>query len=162
MSEGRASSLYRRYGPAIYARCRGMLGDAASAEDATQETFFRVFKNLDGAPPNDKRAKRWLYRIATNVCLDLLRARAHGPPSPEMLESAQDKNVEERLGDLELARELVARTPAKLRSAAWLHYVDDLDAEEVGVMLGVSGRTVRNWLTAFLERARKLVGREPP
>ena len=42
--------LYRRHGPAVYARCRRMLGDDAAAEDATQETFLRVLGHLENAP----------------------------------------------------------------------------------------------------------------
>jgi len=42
MHPDRLTELYRRYGPAIYARCRTLLADESSAENATQETFLRA------------------------------------------------------------------------------------------------------------------------
>ena len=55
MTDDRLEALYRRYGPAIFARCRKLLGDPASAEDATQETFLRIQRQLDRVP-NDREA----------------------------------------------------------------------------------------------------------
>ena len=50
MTEDRLTTLYRMYGPIIYARCVRLLGDRAGAEDAIQETFVRVQRHLDKAP----------------------------------------------------------------------------------------------------------------
>src|SRR5438477_2195575 len=74
--------------PALMGHCYRMLGSSVDADDATQETMIRAWKNLDQF---DGRAalRTWLYRIATNVCLDELADRKRrerpieeGLPSP--------------------------------------------------------------------------------
>jgi RNA polymerase sigma-70 factor (ECF subfamily) len=148
--------LYRRHGPAIYARCRRMLRDDAAAEDATQETFLRVLRHLEKAP-DDREALTWIYRIATNHCLNVLRdARkrmdAAEPPSvPAHPESA--------LADRNFVSEAMRRAPRKVSVVAWLHHVDGLPQGHVAEVLGVSRRTVVNRLAHFAKSLRRLADR---
>jgi RNA polymerase sigma-70 factor, ECF subfamily len=79
-----------RYRPELTAYCYRMLGSAFEAEDAVQEMMLRAVRaghTFEGR----STPRAWLYRIATNVCLDLLRSRSRracpvglGPPSPPL------------------------------------------------------------------------------
>ena len=76
--------------------CYRMLGSGFEADDAVQETMLRAWRAADGFEGRSS-VRSWLYRIATNICLDMLRGRQRralpidlGPASPP---------VEAMLGD---------------------------------------------------------------
>lgn len=163
MSDARVAALYKKYGPAIFARCRRLLTDRAASEDATQEVFFRLVKHLDRAPTSVE-ALMWIYRIATNHCLNELRnqRRRARPSAPAMLDGSETTSEpsdasEDLLANRDLARRLIERAPEHLRVAAWLYYVDGMSHEEVGLALGLSRRTIINYLGQFQRRATKFV-----
>lgn len=159
MAEDRFTELYVRYGPSIYARCKRLLNEQAAAEDAAQETFLRVYRHLESAPSADE-ALRWIYRIATNYCLNELRGRRREPlPLADALEVPDKGGGEEPIADRDLARKLAAHAPPNLSVAAWLYHVDGLDQSEVARVLGVSRRTVVNHLAAFKQHVRKFASR---
>ena len=159
VSRDRLTALYREYGPAIYARCCRILADPAAAEDATQETFMRVHRHLDRAP-NTHEALRWIYRIATNYCLNELRNQKRR----SALLGEQDLALEavpseDCLLNRDLGRRLMLTVSEPVGSAAWLHLVDGLSQAEVAEVLGVSRRTVVNYLRAFHEQTKSFVSR---
>jgi len=72
--EGDAEAFGRiahRHAAAVYATCLRVLGDSAAAEDAAQETFYRLLRQPYGMTRN---VGAWLHRTATNVALDLRRS----------------------------------------------------------------------------------------
>jgi RNA polymerase sigma-70 factor, ECF subfamily len=162
MTDDRLTNLYRAYGPVIYARCRRLLGDGAGAEDATQETFMRVQRAIDRAP-NAHEALTWIYRIATNYCLNEIRDRRARPePRDALPEGVWPGGVpgsEERLSNRDLARRLIERVSPKVRSVAFLYHVDGLEQEEVARVLGISRGTVVARLRNFETNAQKFIKR---
>ena len=159
--DDRFSLLYKKYGPVIYARCRRILGDRLSAEDATQEVFLKVARYLDRAPDSEE-ALLWIHRIATNHCINELRTGKRRPTlMPEAKsEEAASRGGEAPLVDRDLARKLMSVVPDHLSKPAWLHYVDGMSHDEVGRALGLSRRTIFNYLADFQQRARRFLGME--
>jgi RNA polymerase sigma-70 factor (ECF subfamily) len=158
MTGDRLSDLYRTYGPVIYHRCLRLLGDRAAAEDATQETFVRVHRHLDKAPAAEE-ALAWVYRIATNYCLNELRDRKQRPTLHDELPDAAGADAEAVFTDRDLAARLIRRSPESVRVVAWLHYVDGIDQGEVARVLGISRRTVASRVAEFRRLALATVGR---
>ena len=157
-ADERIVELYRRYGPMIFARCRRLLDDNAAAEDATQETFIRVQRHLERAP-DGRQALAWIYRIATNYCLNELRNRKVRAEPRETLPERTGAPVEERLANEDFARRLVDRAPEKLRVVAWLYHVDQMEQAEIAEVLDISRRTVVNRLSDFDAYARRFFER---
>jgi RNA polymerase sigma-70 factor (ECF subfamily) len=158
MAEDRLVELYRSHGATVYARCRRILGEGPAAEDATQETFLRVHRHLHKAP-DASQALAWIYRIATNYCLNELRGRRTRPrPTDEVPElPSVAAPLEQVLADRQRALRVMERVPQKLRVVAWLHYVDGLQQAEVARVLGIARRTVLYRLAAFQQQARQIL-----
>ncbi|HEY1812929.1 MAG TPA: sigma-70 family RNA polymerase sigma factor [Kofleriaceae bacterium] len=156
--EDRLTTLYRMYGPVIYSRCVRLLGDRAAAEDATQETFVRIQRHLAKAP-DPTEALAWVYRIATNYCLNEIRDRKLRPVAEAELPELATGNLEAALADRDLVAHIVRRSSEQVRAVAWLHHVDGMDQGEVARVLGISRRTVVNRLAEFRHDARELVAR---
>src|SRR5438876_3537194 len=81
--------LYHCYQPQIYALCFRLLERAEDAEDAVQASFVRAFRALPRFR-GDSTARTWLYRIATNEALGILRCRRAAPPLEETCASSPD------------------------------------------------------------------------
>src|SRR4051812_12236996 len=71
------NALVARHERTVYAVCLRMLRDVPSAEDATQDTFVRAWSSISQF--RGGLVRPWILRIATNRCLDLLRAQGRRP-----------------------------------------------------------------------------------
>jgi len=69
-------ALYRQYAPMVFRRCRSMLKNEERAQDAMQDTFIKVIRYQDRL--HDTAPSSLLYRIATNVCLNIIRSNKRG------------------------------------------------------------------------------------
>src|SRR5215471_10203485 len=70
------TQLFDEFRPRIYSHSYRLLGNRQDAEDITQEVFVTAYLSWDGLYARDNLSA-WLYRIATNLCIDLLRRRKH-------------------------------------------------------------------------------------
>jgi RNA polymerase sigma-70 factor (TIGR02960 family) len=81
-AESEFAALAERHRRELHVHCYRMLASYDDAEDAVQETFLRAWRARDTVD-QDPLLRAWLYRIATNVCLDALRRRARHPTSAQ-------------------------------------------------------------------------------
>lgn len=142
-----------------------ILGDAEEARDVVQVTFFKVWENRrkfdDRWSPNT-----WIYRIASNLAIDHLRARRSrekgSEPVRQHLRQVADGRSQRDLSRLEqgevaaIFRELATGLSEKQRLVFLLREVEGLSSQEVAEIAGCRESTVRN----HLFNARKLLRRE--
>ena len=136
----------------------GILGNRADAEDVAQETFLRAYQKFSSLRESEK-FRAWVNRIAFRLALNRQRGvrrrltretawHEHGTGEPvDGLRDAEERVLVERL------RNEIDGLPRKLRRVLQLSIVEDMDATDVGVVLGIPAGTVRS----RLHTARKLL-----
>lgn len=158
---GAFEELYSRHAPRLYNVSLRMLGNAADAEDAVQDTFLVAHKRLDTFR-GEAALGTWLYKLAVNQCLDRLRSRAsresHATDSldePERLwqPRARPDATAERM-DLKGA---IAQLPEGGRAVFVLHDVEGLEHREIGKLLGISEGTSKSQLHKARLRLRQML-----
>jgi RNA polymerase sigma-70 factor, ECF subfamily len=153
-----AQELRRLYGEqraALCSHCGRILGDSPSAEDAVHEVFLRVAR-WRGHLPEGSELRPWLFRIATNHCLNELRRRAMRARVPLVAAEAHPENTLAARSDL---RTFLARLPERVCAVAWLSYAQGMLQQEVADTLGVSRRTVVSDLNQIRSRCLSDHGR---
>ena len=156
--------LVTEYEKNVYSLTLRMTGNAEDAADMTQETFIKAYNSLS-AFRGDSKFSVWLYRIATNVCLDFLRSRSRKPTVSLSMEDDDGEEVEldiaddsqspERLLERGLTRDAVRRglkaLSAEYRQILLLREIQGLSYEEIADVLSLEVGTVKSRIF----RARK-------
>lgn len=156
----RFEALVRAYQKSVYSLALRMLGDRQDALDASQEAFFRAYRSLSSFRGESKFSV-WLYRLAGNVCLDMLRGRARRPEVSLTDEQARELPIPDtrfcpqtELEKKELCqtvrRGLLGLTP-EARQILVLREINGLSYEEIARVTGLEPGTVKSRLF----RARK-------
>jgi RNA polymerase sigma factor (sigma-70 family) len=152
-------ALYRKYGPMVLRRCRQLLQSEDGALDAMQNTFVQLLRHADRLTADAPSSL--LYRIATNVCLNVLRGEKRRPATGKeelLMEIASVDEHEERSVTRVFLEELFSREQASTRTIAVLHYVDRLTLEQTAAEVGLSVSGVRKRLRALRKRCLALEG----
>jgi RNA polymerase sigma-70 factor (ECF subfamily) len=145
---GAFEELYQRHATRLYNLAYRMAGGPTEAEDLLQDIFLLAYRKL-GSFRGDSSLGTWLYRLAMNHCLDVLRSRQArmGQQTDSLDEegavqvaAAPATGAVNRM-DLERAIETL---PPACRAAFLLHDVEGFGHEEVGSILGISEGTSKS------------------
>jgi RNA polymerase sigma-70 factor (ECF subfamily) len=152
--------IVERYQGAVYNLAYRMLGTPEEAEDAAQEIFVRIYRQLGRYDP-ERKFSTWTLAIATNYCIDQLRrrrmqlvpleniipwarSRESGPEGEALSSESRDE-----------MQRLLKRLPEKYRAPLVLRYWEDLSCAEIAEILGVPEGTIKTQI----HRARKQLGK---
>ncbi|MBM7716201.1 RNA polymerase sigma factor SigW [Siminovitchia sp. FSL H7-0308] len=156
------------YKDKIFSLCFRMLGNRHEAEDIAQEAFIRAYTNIESFQQN-RKFSTWLYRIATNLCIDRIRKK-----KPDYFLDAEIAGTEgltlysqlpssgktpdaavETLEIQEIVQREIMRLPDKYRSVIVLRYIDDLSLNEIAEVLELPLGTVKTRIHRGREALRK-------
>lgn len=160
------SELMARYKDTIYFMLLKMASNPEDAEDLTIEAFGKAFKNLEQYTP-DYAFSTWLFKIASNNCIDFLRKKKKNvlnyEANEELNESFKASNLASDIGDPEekmlrsqkvnLIREVVEGLKPRYRQLIELRYFQEMSYEEICEELDLPLGTVK----AQLFRAREFL-----
>lgn len=163
--------IVRRWERKIFALAYGILGSPEDARDATQETFFAAYRNLQGFR-GEARVSSWLHRIAVNQCITRRRrARVRGETGIEdeitaagegllaTSDQASPDSSAERGEITEAVRKAVASLPPELREVVLLKEFEDLTFQEIADALQLPLSTVKSRLYTALKQLRMRLGK---
>jgi RNA polymerase sigma factor (sigma-70 family) len=139
-------AIYDRHHRGLIAFCRHMLGSREEAEDALQQTFAAAYRALSGGGDRPLALKPWLYTIARNRCLSMLRARktreaADTPADGSTVEGLADA-VQRRAELRDLVDDL-HRLPEDQKAALVLFELGDHSHAEIADVLSVEREKVK-------------------
>lgn len=145
-----AAELTGRLTPRLFSFCVRMLGNKAEAEDVTQEAMLRLWRMAPDWTPGDAKLSTWVFRVARNLCTDVLRRRRSVPIDdvPEMADETPGVEAKllaaERVAALDAA---LATLPDRQREAVVLRHIEGLANPEIAAILEISVEAVES-LTA--------------
>lgn len=157
------AELVRQYQAPVLALCLRMTGNREDAADAAQQAFVQAYRHLNQYDP-DQPFRPWLYRIATNAAIGLLRKRKPqemvagddvlatvsdpGESAPALVDLAEDR---------ERVRTAVAQLPLPYRQVVVAYYFQELSYQEIARQTGQPVGTVGTLLHRAKHQLKKLL-----
>ena len=160
---GAFEELYKTHAGKLYSLVLRMVGNPADADDLLQDIFLSAHRKLESFR-GDSALGTWLYRLATNQCLDFLRSRATKAgqvtdaldDEPHLFDGGSRTLAEQTVAKMDLER-AVAQLPPGCRAAFLLHDVQGLEHGEVADALGIAEGTSKSQVHKARLRLRALL-----
>jgi RNA polymerase sigma-70 factor, ECF subfamily len=147
-------TLVDRHLPMVLGIARRMLRDDAEAEDVAQEALLRLWRNAAGLELGESGVRPWLRRVASNLCIDRVRAQRNTSLGDALPEEAEPASQLTQLAEQDLGKRVDAALkalPERQRLALTLFHYEGMSQIEVGNVMGISDEAVES----LLARARR-------
>jgi len=156
---GAYDALVSQYLRRVMSIARGIVRNAQDAEDLAQEAFVKAYQNL-GRFRSEEPFGPWIYRITTNLALDVLkhRKRVRHEEITESEPAARRDDADLPARSNEIARridEALQQLPEMQSVVARLHLVEQFEHREIAGMTGLSEGTVRSHLSHARSKLRE-------
>ena len=159
-------ALVEEHSPMVFRLAYRMTGNASDAEDVVQETFLKAHRSLGGF---DERARfgTWIYRIAVNAAIDLIRRRGHltaarpmGEDDPPVVETlASSDPLPDRLAmSGQIQRDVAAaltQLSSRERAAFVLRHMEGMPIERIAEVLKIGPNAVKQTVFRAVQKLRR-------
>lgn len=148
--------LVERYHAGLIIHCDKITGNRDDAEDIAQEAFVKAYVDISKYDSAKGRFSTWLYRIATNMCLNHLKKskRQITVEDVEILAEATMPAYLEEEQRREIFEAVMALVPPEYRRAVEAYYWQGLSYQEIADELDVPINTLRTWLHRAKEQLK--------
>jgi RNA polymerase sigma-70 factor, ECF subfamily len=164
-------AIYDQHEDLVFNLCLHYLQNRQDAEEAMQDVFVKIYNKLSGFEGKSS-VKTWIYRIAVNHCLDVLRARKRRNSLAFMTHLFLGKTetpleiphfdhpgvlLEDR-ESLENVFKIINQLPENQRTALILKYLDDLPQREIADIMQISEKAIESLLQRAKQNLEKKLG----
>ena len=132
-----------------------LLGRREDAQDAAQEVFLRLYKNIVKIR-DDSTVEAWLYRVTVNVCQDV-RRKIGAQPTGSFVDRGEPATHDQAI-EMDQVMAFIAELPDKERAALVLRELEGLSTGEVAAALGSSAATVRSQISSARAKLKAWFG----
>jgi len=141
--------LVDRYQTGLIIHCENILKNRHDGEDVAQEAFIKAYKNLNNFSKDKAQFSTWLYRIATNLCIDLLRKnkrQVHIKDIEERLEVVQLNHIQEE--EIQHIRKVIQELePPKYAEIIKAYFWEGKSYQEIAEKYETSTNTIGTWMS---------------
>jgi RNA polymerase sigma-70 factor (ECF subfamily) len=157
--------LYKKYSRRLYKFGYSILKSQAEAEDLIQDVFLNLWKNRCNVE-KDSSIKSYVFTIAYNSAISIIRKKAKESEFVEYLKSLQELNINEEPVNVELEYneltnkldEIIKALPQRQKEVYLLHRVEGLKYNEIAERLHISVNTIENHMSRALKTIREKLG----
>jgi RNA polymerase sigma-70 factor (ECF subfamily) len=150
--------IYRQYGAMVRRRCLAILKREEDAEDAAQEVFVRVLRSM-GAFRGQASPATWLYRIATNICLNRIRDAKNRERLDKTAFEEPEPTRPFEAWPRDLALRILADFDDATRETVLYAEVEEMTHQEIAEVMGCSVSLVRKRIAKFKGKAQRRAAR---
>ena len=156
------NQLYGRYANKIYGKCLSILKDVASAEDAAQEVFMKIFLRLASFNRKSKFST-WVYSITYNYCIDILRKQkrrftisTEDQEIPEVSDNQEISDAEFLEMDLKRLAKALNEIPESDKAILLMKYQEGISIKELAEITKKSESAVKMKLKRAKSKVHKI------
>ncbi len=159
--------LMRKYGRALYWHVRRIVVGHDDAEDAVQETCIKIYDKIEGFDGDAKRLKSWIYKIATNEALQILRRQTGIFQSIDSLgdtltQKLQAESEIDGTAAEMLFQKALLQLPTRQRIVFNMRYYDEMSYEQIAEITGSKTGTLKTNYHYAAEKIKEYIKQNSP